>query len=88
MPVTNVWFSRTRPLTQPVDARRVRVSYPFRFSGGFYPPEYIQKNCVKFTSEMLPRVQKSWEVSYAQALATGMHLEKFALLNGSVFSIW
>ena len=34
------------------------------------------------------RAQRDWRKQVAQALKEGTHLETFALMNGSVFSIW
>ena len=34
------------------------------------------------------RAQREWQRQTAQASQDGSHLEKFALMNGSVFSIW
>jgi hypothetical protein len=70
----------------PVDAARVKVVFPFRFSGGFYPPGHIVTNCFKLVDPV--RVRRMWEQSFAQAVAASSHLERFALVNGSVFSIW
>lgn len=73
-------------LVLPVDAARVKVVFPFRFSGGFYPPGHIVTNCFKLVDPV--RVRRMWEQSFAQAVAASSHLERFALVNGSVFSIW
>jgi hypothetical protein len=70
----------------PVDAARVKVVFPFRFSGGFYPPGHIVTNCFKLVDPV--RIRRMWEQSFAQAVAASSHLERFALVNGSVFSIW
>ena len=73
-------------LVLPVDAVRVKVVYPFRFSGGFYASGYIVTNCFKLVDPV--RIRRMWEQSFAQAVAASSHLERFALVNGSVFSIW
>ena len=35
-----------------------------------------------------PCAQREWERSFSASVQKGLHLERFALLNGSVFSIW
>ena len=77
-------------LVIPIDAARVRIVYPHRFSGGIYAAPYIVSRCLKMVPgpANMAVVQKNWNARLAQAVARREHLEQFALLNGSVFSLW
>lgn len=74
-----------------IDAQRVRLTYPHRISAAVYPFSALQHG--SFTYNMADAqhqrvVAATWSRNLQAAMAKRHHLESFALLNGSVFSIW
>ena len=73
---------------------RVRICYPSRtYASKVHVAQLVQlvqngrlKKLGGTTG--VARAQRSWQKQVAQALKDGTHLVKFALMNGSVFSIW
>ena len=73
---------------------RFRICYPNRtyaFKLHVLQLQQLMQNGLlqKFVGTTgVARAQRDWQKQVAQALKDGTHLEKFALMNGSVFSIW
>jgi len=78
-------------LAIPVDAARVRMCYPHRVSSCVIPNDLLRTGAFSFNMLVAAHQQQVcslWQKNYAACVLKKWHLESFALLNGSVFSIW
>jgi len=86
---------RERPnnvfLSLPVDAYKAKLSTPAKRFAGQTLLANLAKTAVKFAldrPEHLAHVKALWEGKRQLAIDSGAHLEKFGLVNGSVFTVW
>ena len=75
-------------LALPLDEWRVRVCWPQKLYGGELNLRWLAQNCCKGGANQMEYCQTLWEKKHDHAVKRGQHLERFALLNGSVFSAW
>ena len=74
-----------------VDAFRMRLYYPHRIHGGVISVAVLRSGALQYdmtVPQHRQAVEVLWQKAFGAAVSKGMHLESFALLNGSVFSIW
>ena len=74
-----------------IDAARVRLTYPHRIKAGVVWVQTLQRGALSMNmanQAMAQNFANVWERNLQTIMAKSQHLEKFALLNGSVFSIW
>lgn len=75
----------------PIDGLRGRICLPRRRCGTTIPFASVASTCVRIDTSVeghLAALNKIWDENIHTARATGAHLERFGLLNGSVFTIW
>ena len=89
------WFlvMRDKPneqifLAVQIDAERTRMCYPQRISAGLVTLAYLNSQCLVIPQEHMRMAKAQWERNWKYAVDGKHHLESFALVNGSVFSIW
>jgi hypothetical protein len=78
-------------LALPIDRSRVQLCFPSKVNAGIVPNSRLFTSACFFNWEDAQHresVAKVWQREYAACVAKKQHLESFALLNGSVFSIW
>jgi hypothetical protein len=75
-------------LALPLDEWRVRVCLPQKLYGGEISNRWVARNCFKAAPAQMAQVKVLWERVRENAVKRELHLERFALLNGSVFSAW
>jgi len=78
-------------LVLPIDQHRGRLCLPRKRWGPTHWLADIAQKCAKYsltTPQHTEGMKRVWECNLATARRDGTHLEKFALLNGSVFTIW
>ena len=75
-------------LAIPLDEWRVRLCYPQKLHAGYLGTRWISQNCCKAQPNQMAHCKLLWEKRLELFVKKGAHLERFALLNGSVFSAW
>lgn len=84
-PSTNVF------LAVQVDGARSRLTYPHRVKWGVVATAALRNFALMYDMRQQAQQQAAahlWVKGLQAVMQKGVHLEKFALLNGSVFSIW
>jgi len=77
-------------LALPIDALRLRLASPQRLYAGQLPTASLVAGFLKYGLDEASQAhaKKAWESRHAVATSKEQHLERFALLNGAVFSTW
>lgn len=75
-------------LVLPLDALRVRLCSPGRLYAGSMQSVALCRSCLRYPPSHIEDAKKLWRFRLDLFVKRGLHLETFALLNGSVFSIW
>jgi len=78
-------------LAIPIDAARVRLCYPHRVKAGTVANKQLASLCLMFDVNQAAhrtQVENLWKRNFDTAVSNNWHRDSFALLNGSVFSIW